>query len=335
MTTTYLKSLQHGLRDTMIQDERVVVLGEDILDPYGGAFKVTQGLSTAFSERVYTTPISEGGLTALATGMGLRGLRPVLEIMFGDFLTLCCDQLVNHATKFGTMYGQRLPLPLVLRTPMGGGRGYGATHSQSLEKMFLGVPGLKVVAPSHLHAAGHTLKHAILCEETPVLFIEHKQLYPLPLMTTTHASIQIEYIDDIPGYPTVVARNFYHGVPDVAIIGYGGMSRLLIPLLEALAEEEVWAVALLPSSLTPIPMATLAHYVSWAGRAMIVEEGTEGFNWGSELAARLYERLLKKLLSPIVRLSSKPAVIPASAHGEKDVLLQIETMEHAIMEVLA
>ncbi len=140
--TTVLASLNSALRQALTQDERVLLLGEDILDPYGGAFKVTRGLSEAFPERVLTTPISEAGFTGVATGMALRGLRPVVEIMFGDFVTLIADQLINHAAKFRWMYNDQVSVPLVVRTPMGGRRGYGPTHSQTLEKLFLGVPGL-------------------------------------------------------------------------------------------------------------------------------------------------------------------------------------------------
>ena len=157
-------------------DNRVFMIGEDILDPYGGAFKVTRGLSTKFPERVLTTPISEAAIIGISTGMALRGLRPVAEIMFGDFVTLISDQLVNHATKFHWMYNDAVRVPIVIRTPMGGRRGYGPTHSQSLEKMFLGVPGLKVVAANDLGDPADILKAAIF-DDDPVLFIEHKLLY--------------------------------------------------------------------------------------------------------------------------------------------------------------
>ena len=151
-----LDSLNNALRLALAQDERVYLLGEDLLSPYGGAFKVARGLSDEFPGRVLTTPISEAGFTGLAVGMALGGLRPVVEIMFGDFITLAADQLINHAAKFAWMYngnegepGRLLAgAPLVLRTPMGGRRGYGPTHSQTLEKHFLGVPGLRVLAPS-------------------------------------------------------------------------------------------------------------------------------------------------------------------------------------------
>jgi len=146
--TTVLESLNTALHRAMQADERIYILGEDILDPYGGAFKITRGLSAAFPGRVLTTPISEAAILGLASGMALRGLRPVAEVMFGDFVTLMADQLINHAAKFRWMYNDQVRVPLVLRLPMGGRRGYGPTHSQSLEKLFLGAPGLRVVAPS-------------------------------------------------------------------------------------------------------------------------------------------------------------------------------------------
>ncbi len=176
--TTVLDRLNYALQHAMDTDERVYLLGEDILDPYGGAFKVTRGLSTKFPERVLTTPISEAAIVGVATGMALRGLRPVAEIMFGDFVTLIADQLVNHASKFRWMYNDQVRVPIVVRTPMGGRRGYGPTHSQSLEKMFLGVPGLKVVAPNALGDPAELLAAAI-ADDDPVLFVEHKCYIPV------------------------------------------------------------------------------------------------------------------------------------------------------------
>ena len=133
---TILNLLNQGLHQAFSKDQNVYCLGEDILDPYGGAFKVTQGLSSQYPGRVLTTPISEAGIVGVATGMALRGLRPVVEIMFGDFITLIADQVINHLTKFRWMYNDQVRVPIVIRTPMGGRRGYGPTHSQSLEKIY-------------------------------------------------------------------------------------------------------------------------------------------------------------------------------------------------------
>src|ERR1700722_7597209 len=168
------QAINQALTRLLKRDERVYLLGEDLLDPYGGAFKVTRGLSTGFPGRVLTTPISEAAIVGVATGMALRGLLPIVEIMFGDFVTLCMDQLLNHVTKFAAMYNGQVAPHLVLRTPMGGYRGYGPTHSQTLDKFLTAIPGLAVIAPSHLHDIGALLEHAVLEQTEPVAFIENK-----------------------------------------------------------------------------------------------------------------------------------------------------------------
>src|SRR3954449_3319670 len=178
----YARALGDTLRHALESDPRVVVLGEDILDPYGGAFKVTRGLSTDFPALVRATPISEAAIAGVSAGLALAGLRPIAEIMFGDFLALCFDQITNHIAKYGAMYDGAATCPVVIRTPSGGGRGYGPTHSQSLEKHFLGVPHLRVVAPSLWHDPWALLQ-TFLADDAPVLQIEHKLLYPLHVAT--------------------------------------------------------------------------------------------------------------------------------------------------------
>src|ERR1700741_5457138 len=164
----YARALGAALHRALSDDERVVVLGEDIADPYGGAFKVTRGLTTAYPDRVRTTPISEGAIAGISAGLALAGYRPIAEVMFGDFLTLCFDQLVNHIAKYEAMYAGRPPCPGIIRAPPGGGRGYGPTHSQSLEKHFVGVPHLRVVATSLVHDPAAVLR-ALLAQDSPVL----------------------------------------------------------------------------------------------------------------------------------------------------------------------
>ena len=142
------QALNAALHEIFERDERVYLLGEDLLDPYGGAFKISQGLSTRWPDRVLTTPVSEASIFGVSAGLALRGYRPILEIMFGDFIALGLDQVVNGIAKFRAMFDDRVTVPLVVRTPMGGRRGYGPTHSQSLEKLLVGVPGITVVAPA-------------------------------------------------------------------------------------------------------------------------------------------------------------------------------------------
>ncbi|MFZ4594123.1 MAG: alpha-ketoacid dehydrogenase subunit beta [Verrucomicrobiaceae bacterium] len=331
MSLTYLNSLQQSLHAIMDQDARVQILGEDIVDPYGGAFKVTHGLSTKHPTRVLSTPISEGAITGVAVGMALRGLLPVVEIMFGDFLTLCMDQLVNHAAKFRGMFNNAVNVPMVLRTPMGGGRGYGPTHSQSLEKLILGTPGLAVVAPSHFHDPGSVLAHSVLKEIVPVVFLEHKLLYPQRLYSGANAQM----VTEIDGYPTAIVRNYTSGYPDVSLLIYGGVSRFAEALLTTLAKEEINLDIIIPSSLQPVPWETITQTVAASGRVVLAEESTAHFNWGSEIAAGLNERLWRKLKAPPLRITSDSTIIPTSASMEQDMLINVQKIQQTICEALS
>ncbi|MCJ7678899.1 MAG: hypothetical protein MUO35_14385, partial [Anaerolineales bacterium] len=218
--TTVLESLNQALRSCLADSADVRLLGEDILDPYGGAFKVTRGLSSEFPDRVITTPVSEAGIVGVGVGMALRGLRPVVEIMFGDFVLLAADQLVNHAAKLRWMTGDEVRVPLVVRTPMGGGRGYGPTHSQSLEKHLLGAPGLRSVAATALGDAGALLRTSVLADDDPVLFIEHKLLYGSALLPAgVGADFEIQASED--RYPVYRVRVAGAPGPSVTLASYG------------------------------------------------------------------------------------------------------------------
>ena len=288
---TVLEVLNSTLHKAMETDARVYILGEDILDPYGGAFKVTRGLSTKFPERVLTTPISEAAIVGIASGMAVRGLRPVAEIMFGDFVTLIADQLVNQAAKFRWMYNDNVSVPLVIRTPMGGRRGYGPTHSQSLEKMFLGVPGLKVVAPNTLGDSGLLLKSAI-ADENPVLFVEHKLLYPRPQLEAGKGDlIDLEYQQFGDYYPNFVLR-FPDCTPQLTIATYGYNFELArAAILDLLMEHEVFAEIVLFSQLSPFEMEPLFESLRRTRKLLTVEEGTLTLGWGAEVAARAVETM--------------------------------------------
>ena len=170
------QAINRALGSLLEHDSRVVLLGEDLHEPYGGAFKVTAGLSTAFADRVISTPISEAGITGAGIGLAMHGARPIVEIMFADFLTLCMDQIYNHAVKFPGMFPD-VTVPLVIRTPVGGRRGYGPTHSQNPENLMVSVPGLTVVFGSHRHNTGQLLVDAVERWPNPTVFLEHKLLY--------------------------------------------------------------------------------------------------------------------------------------------------------------
>lgn len=332
--TTYLQSLREGLEKSFAQNEFVCLLGEDVLDPYGGAFKVTLGLATAFPERVFGMPISEAGFTGMAVGMAVRGLRPVVEIMFGDFITLCSDQIINHMTKFALMY-PGVTVPIVIRTPMGGGRGYGATHSQSIEKMFFGVPGLTVVSPSLAHNAGSLLRRAILDDDGPVLFVENKMLYGQSLIDSAcHLNSGSHSMNNESGYSTAVVCNRAGVSPDIAILAYGGASRVVLSVMARLVEEEISIKGIFPSQISPIPIESLMSDLQGIQKILIVEEGCEGFNWGSEVAATLFERLTTGKRPVVRRLAAKSMVIPCCEQLEADVLITDHKVEQAVMEML-
>jgi pyruvate/2-oxoglutarate/acetoin dehydrogenase E1 component len=288
--TTVLDRLNYALHHSMVTDERVYLLGEDILDPYGGAFKVTRGLSTKFPERVLTTPISEAAIVGVASGMALRGLRPVVEIMFGDFVTLIADQLVNHASKFRWMYYDQVRVPIVVRTPMGGRRGYGPTHSQSLEKMFLGVPGLKVVAPNTLGDPAELLAAAI-ADDDPLLFVEHKMLYTRPMLEPGKGDLidfQVEKTDG--AYPAFTLRPAHSARLTIACYGYN-FEPARVAALDLLMDHEIFIEIILFSQLSPFNLEPLFSSLARTRKLITVEEGTLTLGWGAEVAARAVERM--------------------------------------------
>ena len=287
---TVLERLNLALHHAMETDERVYILGEDILDPYGGAFKVTRGLSTRFPERILTTPISEAAIVGVANGMALRGLRPVVEIMFGDFVTLIADQLVNHASKFRWMYNDKVRVPIVVRAPMGGRRGYGPTHSQSLEKMFLGVPGLIVVAPNTLGDPGELLAAAI-SDNDPVLFVEHKLLYPCLLKEPGKGDLIDYQVEQTGGaFPAFTLRSAGSARLTIACYGYN-FEIAREAALELLMEHEIFVEIVLFSQLSPFFMEPLFSSLRRTRNLLTIEEGTLSLGWGAEVAARAVEMM--------------------------------------------
>ncbi len=332
--TKVLESLNTALHEAFSADERVYLLGEDILDPYGGAFRVTAGLSTRYPDRVLTTPISEAGIVGIAAGMALRGLFPIVEIMFGDFITLIADQLVNHITKFRWMYNDQVRVPIVIRTPMGGRRGYGPTHSQTLEKLYLGVPGLRVLAPTNLGNPGDLLYKAILEEEDPVLFIENKLLY---LNTVQNEDTLSEFNirtskeplsnrDDQKNYQNETFSLTIKGAPQpgITVVAYGHMADLARQAVSKLAFEfEIFTELIVPTQLAPFQMDTLLTSVRNTRRLLIAEEGTYSMGWGAEIIARTAEYLDSGLRSA-KRVAAKDLPIPASGPLEETVLPGVE-----------
>ena len=340
---TVLASLNRGLYQALQDDSNVILLGEDLLDPYGGAFKVTRGLSRAFPDQVLTTPISEAGITGMAGGMALRGMRPVVEIMFGDFTTLIADQVINHITKFSGMYNGKVHAPVVIRTPMGGRRGYGPTHSQTLEKYFLGVPGLTVLAPFHLQGdhplgePGRLLYDAIVKLDSPALFIENKLQYLFKLQSSADRAASgndlAEYAvssTSIPSEASCKDRDilapFYtlrlKAAPAamVTLAAYGYMAYLALEAVHKLAYEyEIFCELLVPTQLAPFELEPLYDSVARTGRLLAIEEGTLSLGWGAEVLARTAEAVGQHL-KKAGRLAAREGVVPAAPDLEVDCL---------------
>ena len=335
---TVLDSLNAALHQAFAEDQRILLLGEDILDPYGGAFKVTRGLSSKYPERVFTTPISEAGIIGVGTGLALRGFRPIVEIMFGDFLTLAADQLINHAAKFRWMYNQQVRVPLVVRTPMGGRRGYGPTHSQTLEKIFMGIPGIKLLAPHALGKPGRLLLSAIQNDEEPVLFIENKLLYHLHVQELSDlVEFETEEIytsEDALEPPTVVLRVGGAPPPGITITAYGYMAELARQAVLRLAyDHEIFAELVIPSQLSPFKIAPLLASTSRTGRLITAEEGNLSLGWGAEIVARTVERLGSPLKA-IIRVAAMDTPIPASGPLETAVLPGVEQIIQAGQKIM-
>ena len=335
MGNTALDRLNQALHTAMEADDRVFILGEDVLDPYGGAFKVVRGLSTKFPERVLTTPISEASIVGVASGMALRGLRPIVEIMFGDFVTLIADQLINHSAKFRWMYNDAVRVPMVVRTPMGGRRGYGPTHSQSLEKIFLGIPGLKVVAPNTLGDAGKLLKAAI-DDDDPVLFIEHKLLYTCPQLEQGRGDLMDYEIQQAGSeYPNYILH-YPKRSSKITIATYGYNFEIArAAASELLMEHEIFAEIVLFSQLSPYDLDPLFDSLRRTHRLLTVEEGTLSLGWGAEVIARVLERNKDLLTSSIHRVAARDLPIANSRPLEDAILPSVKDIVQSAIAMLS
>jgi pyruvate/2-oxoglutarate/acetoin dehydrogenase E1 component len=334
--TNVLKSLNNALHQMMRDDGRVIIMGEDILDPYGGAFKVSRGLSDAWPERVYTTPISENGFVGVAAGMSMGGLRPVVEIMFGDFLMLAADQVLNHIAKYRWMYNDQVQVPITIRAPMGGGRGYGPTHSQTVEKHFIGVPGLRVVAPSPFHDPGALLRHCVLGTDDPVLFIENKLMYSRPLRVSDDMGrIGHMYVRTSAGpTPTVSLSYDPFEEADLTIVAYGGMAEAAQSAAETvMMDEEVCAEVIIPSSLNPLDLSPIVESLSRTGRLMVCEEAGRTAGWGGEVIRRVTTESFETLRAAPVHVGARDLPIANTRSLEDVILPQREDLVRAALSL--
>lgn len=320
--------LNSTFQNLMAQHPGLYMIGEDIRSPYGGAFKATKGLSDLYPDRVINTPIAEAAIVGIGCGLGLLGFLPVVEIMFGDFLGLAFDQLLNHAAKFHQMYAGQVQTPLVVRTPMGGGRGYGPTHSQTLDRHFLGIPGLRVLAMNHLTSPQQLYGPLFDTPAEPTLVIENKQLYGTTLLAAPPRGFELLHSNE--SFPTALLKPQAERV-DVTLLGYGGTSELLVEACEALFEEhDLIAQLVMVMQIYPFSVAPLATLLTAAPTLAIIEEGQRFAGFGTEVVAQLAEGGHLSGLS-IVRISPEAHCIPSCGPLEKAFLPSVEDIVHRIL----
>lgn len=305
---TYREALREALREELRRDESVFLLGEDIAE-YGSAYKVTQGLVDEFGhDRVRNTPLAESAIAGAALGAALVGMRPVAEIMYIDFSLLALDQIFNQIAKFRYMTGGGVKVPLVIRTQGGGGRSAGLHHSQSLEALYVHIPGLIVVMPSTPYDAKGLLKSSIR-DDNPVIFIEHKGLY-----TQSGMVPEEEYL--VPLGKAEVKRQG----KDITAITYSNSLILTLKAAETLEKNSISLEVVDLRTLRPLDKDTILNSVKKTGRVMIIHEACKTGGFGAEIAAIVAEEAFDYLDAPIKRVAALDSPIPFNPKLEDYVL---------------
>ncbi len=305
------EALREGIAEEMERDPRVFCIGEDIGVPggWGGAFTVTLGLENRFPDRMINTPIAELGSFGIACGAAMMGMRPIADVQYADFLLLAFDQIVNNIAKMRYMSGGQLTVPLVMRAPVGA-TGRGSQHAQSVERYFIGVPGLKVVAVSDAYSAKGMLKAAVR-DENPVMIFEHKLLYGSKGMRAESGAVDAtsEIPDEDYTVPLDKAALLREG-SDVTILAWLLMRHFAMQAADQLATSGIASDVIDVRSLAPIDYETIGASVRKTGRVVIVEEGPISGSVSAEIAAAITERFGESLLCPVQRVASADVPVP-------------------------
>jgi pyruvate/2-oxoglutarate/acetoin dehydrogenase E1 component len=302
---TYAQALNEALRQCMAEDERVILLGEDI-GVYGGIFQVTAGLLADFGpSRVIDTPISEAGFVGGAVGAALTGMRPVAEVMFIDFTTCAMDMIINQMAKMHYMFGGRGHVPMVLRTNIGAGRGTGAQHSQSFHALFAHTPGLIVVTPSTPYDAKGLLIEAIK-NDNPVAFVEHKKLY-------VEKGQVPEEMYTIPFGQADIKREG----KDITIVATHALVLRSLKAADEVAKEGIDVEVVDPRTIVPLDKSAILESVKKTGRLLVADEGPKTCGVAGEIAAMVAEEGLYYLKAPVCRVCSPDTPVPFSPPLEK------------------
>ncbi len=319
---SYSEAINEALREEMARDPNVFIIGEDV-GVMGGVFGVTAGLHGQYGdERVMDTPISEAGIIGAALGAAMMGMRPVAEIMFGDFLGCAGDQLINQVAKARYMSGGKAKVPLTIRVATGAPGASAAQHSQSPESWFMNIPGLKIVCPSNPADAKGLLKSAIRGED-PVLFFEHKMLYAMR--------------GEVPDGDFMVPfgeANVLRVGSDVTIVAIGSMVQHALSVAEQVLGEGISCEVIDPRTLVPLDAPTLVASVKKTGRVVIAHEAHKRSGPGAEIAAVIAEQALDYLDAPIQRVAAKNAPLPYAPELEQFVLPGREDLLAAVWAVM-
>ncbi|MCT7318705.1 alpha-ketoacid dehydrogenase subunit beta [Ralstonia sp. CHL-2022] len=318
---SYRDALREALREALLGDPRVFLMGEDV-GRYGGSYAVSKGLLAEFGpERIRDTPLSELGFTGAGIGAALGGMRPIVEVMTVNFSLLALDQIVNTAALYRHMSGGQFSVPLVIRMATGAGRQVAAQHSHSFEGWYAGIPGLKVVAPATIEDARGMLAPA-LADPDPVLIFEHAALYNME--------------DELPDVSTVDIRSACIRRPgkDVSIITYGGSLHKALQAAETLAAGGISAEVIDLRSLRPLDDATIMMSVAKCRRAVIVDEGWRSVSLASEIMARIGEQVFYELDAPVARVCTAEVPIPYAKHMEEAALPQPNRIVDAVRQMV-
>ncbi len=320
---TFAEAVREAIREELLRDESVYFIGEDI-GLYGGCFGLSRGLWEEFGEeRIIETPITEGAFTSAAVGMALLGLRPIVEIMFGDFVSLTVDAMVDHAAKYSFMTAGQVKVPMVLRTPFGSGTGAAAQHSQSLESMYLNTPGLKVIMPSTPYDAKGLLKAAVR-DDDPVMFFENKLLY-----RTNGEVPEEDYV--IPIGKGDIKREG----SDITLIAYSRMVGVCMEAAEILAGEGISCEVLDPRTLRPLDTELITRSVKKTSRALIVHEAPTFGGFGGEIASSINEsEAFYYLDCPVKRLGGAEMPVPYNPVLEKQIVPTAESVCRTVRKML-
>src|SRR5438034_5754015 len=319
---TYRQALHDTLREELLRDENVLLVGEEIGN-FEGSYKITAGLLKEFGpKRVVDTPIVENGFVGMATGAAMLGLRPIVEIMTINFIVPSMDQIVNHAAKIYAMFGGQCHIPLVIRTPGGGGQQLAATHSQHVEVWFAHVPGLRVVAPSTPADAKGLLRTSVL-DNNPVLFLENLALY----------NTKGEVPSDGNMVPIGQAKVTKEGT-DLTVISYSRMAAVALDVARRMEQDQHVSIEVVDlRSLRPLDQQTILTSVKKTNRAIVFEEDWRSYGIGAEIAARLQEEAFDDLDAPVKRVASLEVPLPYSKPLELATLTGAKQLVDAIHEL--